>query len=385
MLKLKRTDESKLTSWYFEIDRKLLFWTFVLIFIGCVVVFSAGSAQAARMGKPWYFFFQKAWLLYLLGIISLIFCSMLNKKQIIRLSVAGFIAMYGALLSTVAHGTKLKGSARWAHIAGFDFLPVDLLKPFFIILTAWFLAQMHETYGDNIYLNKEPWKPTLKRVNWPVYMLLFVPCVLILLKHPDLGSALLYSGVFGGMVLVAGIPWKIFWPLFGIGFTGMGVYALFCMEHVGKRAKEIWQMSQGSQVWFSVNSIRHGGLFGSGDKSYVKNVLAESANDFVYSSIAEDLGAIAACALIGLLFYVFSMLIQHACQAKDKFVVYVLAGAATLFAGQIFFNLTSALHMIINKGMTLPFISYGGASFVGFCILFGMILALVREDTWNNK
>ena len=104
----------------------------------------------------------------------------------------------------------------------------------------------------------------------------------------------------------------------------------------------------------------------------------------MYSAIAEDWGALIACALVVLLFMVINNLINHAIHAKDRFVLYAITGTVALFGGQVCFNLMTALHLFLNKGMTLPFISYGGVSFISFCVLFGMILALIREDTWNK-
>ena len=104
----------------------------------------------------------------------------------------------------------------------------------------------------------------------------------------------------------------------------------------------------------------------------------------MYSAIAEDWGAVGACLLVVVLFLILNNLIKHATLAKDDFVVYAVAGAGALFGGQICFNLMTALHLLINKGMTLPFVSYGGISFVTFCVLFGMILSIIREDTWNK-
>jgi len=160
--------------------------------------------------------------------------------------------------------------------------------------------------------------------------------------------------------------------------------AITFMPHIRSRAAHIFDVVPRTQVWYSINSIKHGGLIGAGDESYVKDVLPESINDFVYASIAEDWGAVGACALVVLLFLVLGSLIKHAVSARDDFVVYALAGAAAVFGGQICFNLMTAMHLLINKGMTLQFVSYGGVSFITFCVLFGMMLALIREDTWNR-
>ena len=381
MIKITHGEDSKLSGWYFEIDRGLLGCILLLTAVGLLTVVSVGAAQAARMGQPWFFFIKKAFLPYMFGLFALFVCSMFNKKQVIRISVAGLLVGIAALLITIIHPVRIKGSTRWAHIGSFGFMPAEILKPFFIILTAWFLSKMHNVFGSDIFLNKDAWQ--FKKISWWPYLLLFVLCVGIIFSHPDVGTAILFTGVLFVMLFVAGFPVKWLPGMFGV-FAGLATLALMVMPHVRNRALQIFDIQFKSQVWYSLNSIRHGGLFGSGDKSYVKDVLPESTNDFVYSAFAEDWGTIGACGLLFLLFFVFNKLIKHAIYAKDEFVVYAVSGAAALFAGQICFNLMTALHLVINKGMTLPFISYGGVSFIVFCVLFGLILAIIREDTWNN-
>ncbi len=383
MLRLTRGEDSKLTSWCFEIDRSLVRWILLLVGIGAVMMVTAGAAQAAHMRppQPWFYFIVKAIPAYILGFACLFGFSMLNKQQVIRISVLGALVGIIGLIITVVHPFKMKGSYRWAHIGGFSFMPADMLKPFFIVLTAWFLDKMRKTFGNNMFVNKQAWK--FNWTSWWPYLLAFSLCALVIFRHPDIGTAALYVAVLFVMLLVSGFPLKWLPGFMGFVFGGMALAAL-TNSHVRARAMHIFDVEPGSQVWFSLNSIRHGGLFGSGDEAYVKDVLPESTNDFVYSAISEDWGAIAACALVIVLFFVFNNLINHAIHAKDRFVVYTLSGAAALFAGQVCFNLMTALHLFFNKGMTLPFVSYGGVSFISFCILFGIVLALIREDTWNK-
>lgn len=382
MLRITRGEDSKLTSWYFEIDRKLLGMILLLVCVGALMMVTAGAAQAAHMRppQPWFYFIVKAIPAYILGLFFLFGFSMLNKQQVIRLSVLGALVGIIGLFITVVHPVVMKGSARWAHIGGIGFMPADVLKPSFIILTAWFLDKMRKAFGENIFLNKQAWQ--FKWLSWWPYVLIFGICALIIFRHPDIGTAALYVAVLFAMLLVAGFPLKLL-PAAG-GLAVVMAIAALSTAHVRQRALEMFTVKPLTQVWYSLNSIRHGGLLGSGDEAYVKDVLPESTNDFVYSAIAEDWGALVACGLVVLLFLLFNNLINHAIHAKDRFVVYAVSGTAALFAGQICFNLMTALHLIFNKGMTLPFISYGGVSFMSFCVLFGMILALIREDMWNK-
>lgn len=381
MLKIRRGEESKLTSWFFEIDKPLLMLIGILIAIGAFVSLPAGAANAAKIGQPWYHFAVKAIIFYIVGIFLLFGCSMMNKKQIIRFSVAGLIVGLILLLITHVNPTPLNHSSRWAVIGGFKVMPAEILKPFFIVLTAWFLEKMHSVYGDNIFTKETL---GLKKYSWWPYILLFAICVTIIFKHPDFGMSLLYVGVLCIMLFVARFPLKILIPAVVTGVIAMSVIAFKTMGHVQDRSEQMFHVARSSQVWFSLNAIRHGGLLGSGEKAFVKDRLAESVNDFVYASIVEDFGAIAGCLLIVVLFMLVNNLIKRAMSAKDEFVVYVLTGAVALFVGQVCFNLMTALHIGITKGMTLPFVSYGGWAIIILCILFGMVLGLIREDTWNR-
>ena len=182
---------------------------------------------------------------------------------------------------------------------------------------------------------------------------------------------------------MAGLPIIVLPALFGL-MAVVGLFAFFTMPHVHNRIIS-WFSGTGDtyQVRQSIQSIQHGGLLGSGDDAFVKQSLPDAHTDFIFAAIAEDWGAIMACALLALLLYVLKRLMTDAINARDSFVVYAAGGAAALFGTQVCINLMSTLHIFAPKGMTLPFISYGGSSFVAFCLLFGMILAVVREDKWK--
>jgi len=387
MLRITRGEESKLTSWYFEIDKTLLKMIFGLMFVGLLVLLSAGSADAIRLGHPWYFFIKKAFLPYTVGLMSLFVCSIMNKKQIIKLSFVGIVVFIAFLFLTIVPNplrVVMNGSNRWIKLFGSTFMPSDFLKPFFIMVTAWFLSKTKKLYGSDIFFNKDAWN--IKKLGWIPYLVVFLVCVLIMVLQPDFGTSLLYIGVLGVMLFVAGFPIKFLPWVFGVvgGFATLAIVFLPQLSHIRDRMGGVFHIAEKTQAWYSVNAIRNGGLFGSGDKAFVKYVLPEATNDFVFASIAEDVGALVACCLIVLLFLVFKQLIKHATFARDDFVVYAVSGAAALFGIQVCFNLMTALHLFINKGMTLPFVSYGGISFIVFCILFGMVLAITREDTWNK-
>lgn len=378
---LKRTEESKLTSWYFEIDRRLMWCLVGLIFIGMWAMVSAGSVAAERIGMPWHFFILKALPFYGIGLVTLFVASSLNKKWVLRLSAMDVAACLLLLLVTLVAPAAVKGSNRWVDLGFVSVMPSDMMKPGFIMITAWFLATMKEKFGGNIFFNREAWR--LRWLSWWPYLAVFVPAFLIILTHPDLGTSMLYFLVLSSMLFMAGLPLVIIPVLIGC-VAVVGTFAFFTMSHVHNRIMAFFTgTGDDYQIRQSIQSIQHGGLLGSGDDAFVKQSLPDAHTDFVFSAIAEDSGAIVACALLCALLYVLKRLFTNALSARDPFVFYAASGTAALFGTQVCINLMSALHLFAPKGMTLPFISYGGSSFVSFCLLFGMILAVIREDKWK--
>lgn len=376
-----RTEESKLTSWYYSIDRRLLGCVLGLIFIGVLCVVSAGSVQALRKGWEWYYFLQRMLPFYGIGIVTLFVASMLNKRLVLGLSVLNVAVCFVLLILTLFFSPVHHGSERWIELLGFQLMPSDIMKPGFIMLTALFLTKMKEKYGDDIFLSRDAWRFSL--LSWWVYLIPFGIVLLILFKQPDIGTMMLYFIVFGVLLFVAGLPRIIWLPMFGILGTG-GFLAFLFQPHVHRRVMDFFKpLDPTTQVGYSVNAIRQGGLFGMGDEAFAKESLPDAHTDFIYAALVEDLGAIIACLLLVLLLYVIRRLVTNAMSARDAFVFYATAGTAALFGTQICINLATTLHLMPPKGMTLPFISSGGSSFLGYCLLFGMVLAIVREDKWK--
>ncbi len=376
-----RTEESKLTNWHFEIDRRLLWTVLILVAVGFMYVISAGSAAADRIHMPWYFFLKKSIPFYMIGLTTLFGVSMLNKKWIMGISALNVAVGLLLLLVTFAMPHVIKGSARFVSLGPFNIMPSDIMKPGFVVMTAWFLTQMKSLYGENIFTNKQAWQ--FKKISWWTYLGVFVPALLVIFRHPDVGTAVLYSSVFCAMTFMAGLPYWLVAIAGGIVVMG-GITAFFTMSHVHNRVISFLTGTGDTfQVRQSVESIQHGGLLGSGDDAFVKDNLPDAHTDFIFATIAEDLGAIIACVLLCGLVYILKRLTTDALESRDPFVFYVAGGATAMFGVQTCINLASTLHLIPPKGMTLPFISYGGSSFVAYCLLFGMVLALVRSDKWD--
>ncbi len=382
MFGITRSEDSKLTSWYFEIDRRLLGCVLLLMVLSVMFVVSAGSVAAERIGQPWYFYLVKAIPFYCVGLFFLFGASFLDKKWVLRISGLNLIFGLALLPLTVFMPNIINNSARFVDLGPFNVMPADVMKPGFIILTAYFLAQMRKKYGKDIFFNKAAWRFNTW-LSWVYYLAIFLPTVIIIFNHPDLGTAVLYLLVFSAMVFIAGLPWVLI-P----GFVAVAGLMLFIgyhtLGHVHRRLLAFWTGTGDTyQVDNSVDSIRHGGLLGSGDDAFVKQYLPDVHTDFIFAAIAEDMGAIIACGLLILLFYVFRRLITNASRARDLFVMYAVGGTAAIFGAQICFNMLTTLNLFAPKGMTLPFVSYGGSSLLAYCLLFGMILAIIREEKWK--
>ncbi len=379
----RRTDDSQLTDWYFGTDRWLLLYVGIMIFVGMIAAISTGSANSIRVhgALPWYHFFVKMFPFYIIGLGTLFVASMLNKKWVLRIAWLNVLICLPLLLFTFIHPQVVNGSTRWVVVGGIKLMPSDIMKPGFVIITAWFLTRLKAKYGDNIFLNRDAWK--FNWSSWWPYIFVFLMVLGIMFKQPDVGTSILYFSVLGIMLFVAGLPKRIIAIMAGIGTGGL-IGAFFLFHHVHERMTDfVKPLDPLSQVGYAVNAIRQGGLFGMGDEAFAAENLPMAENDFVYAALVEDFGALAGCALLILFILVIKRLATAATNARDKFVLYAITGTTALFSMQICLNLATTLHMIPPKGMTLPFISFGGSSFLGFCLLFGLTLALIREDKWK--
>ena len=306
--------------------------------------------------------------------------SLSNKKWVLGISLLDVVICLVLLGITFIAPHTIKGSARWVSIFGFRIQPADFMKPGFIIITAWFLAKMRDKFGDRLF-SKDAFK--LNWISWWPYIAIFVPMMAIIFKHPDVGTCMLYIGVLMVMLIIAGLPRII---IFGTIPLGAGLLALAykIMPHVHNRVNAMLTgTGDNYQVTQSVQAIQHGGFFGKWSDAFIKQSLPDAHTDFIYAAIVEDVGALFAIGLLGLLIYILKLLTTDALNARDKFVFYAVGGTVALYGLQICINMVSTLRLFPPKGMTLPFISYGGSSLLGFCLLFGMILAIVREDKWK--
>lgn len=381
----KRTEESRLTSWYFETDKKLLGLVLLMILVAMIMAISSGSANFVRTGGriEWYTFFARMIPFYIIGGGALIGASMANRKTIMGLAWADVVICFLLLLGTVISPHIMNHSHRWFVVPGLpNIMPSDLMKPGFVIITAWFISKMRAVYGDDMF-NLKRTLMQVKTWSWVWYMVPFIVVLGIQFWHPDVGTMALYLLTFGVMLFLSGLPMRMV-TIFGGGAVALGVLGVLFHSHVRARTLAMFgAVDPTSQIGIALRAIRNGGLFGAGDKADIVEHLPMAESDFVLSVISENFGAVASCALIVLLLVVVVRLIKQSRYVRDDFVSTAVSGTAAMFGIQVCINLASTLRLMPAKGMTLPFISHGGSSLVSYCLLFGMILALIRQDRWK--
>ena len=371
MAVLSRADTSILGRWWWTVDRWTLFSVLTLIFFGYVLVLAASPAVAERIhqSRDVFIFKQVVFLALAGGVIVLV--SLLSPRAVRRLAIAGCFIALALTLLTLFHGIEIKGARRWIALPGLSIQPSEFLKPFFAVVTGWLLSEAKRTRG------------------FPGTMIAFgvFGLILLLLKsQPDIGMLTVVTAVFFTQLFVQGM---------NMGFVGIGAasmvgaavsaYALF--PHVRSRVTRFLHPEQGDhyQVDTALQAFGNGGLLGRGPgEGRVKDLLPDAHADFVYAVAGEEFGLIICLLILGVFAFIVMRGLLRLVQENDEFVIISSAGLITGFGLQAFVNMASSLHLIPTKGMTLPFISYGGSSALSVALGIGMLLALTRRRTHGD-
>lgn len=362
---VSRVDRGPVANWWWTIDRYFLAACLSLMGLGILLSFAASPAVAERIGLDSFHFVERQTFFMVPAVIIMIGVSFCSPREIRRYSL---ILLMGALLMMVAAlfiGVEVKGARRWISIAGISIQPSEFMKPAFVVICAWLFAEQQ------------------RRSDIPGNFFAMGLCglvVALLVLQPDFGQTMLTAGTWGGMFFLAGL--NMFWILL-LGVVGVvgafGAYMFF--PHVAGR---IDRFMTGEGDTFQVDSgreaILRGGWFGQGPgEGTVKRIIPDSHTDFIFSVAAEEYGIIL-CLLIMLLFafiVVRGLLIAQ--RQNDPFSRLAISGVVILFGFQSVINMAVNLHLMPAKGMTLPFISYGGSSLIAIAITMGILLALTRR------
>ena len=361
-----RTDESLFGRWWWTVDRWMIAAIIAILALGGILALAASPAVAERIGLDTFYFVQRQFIVLPFVLIVMFTVSLLNRSGVRQLAVLCFGLAVLFMIYTLMDGTKIKGAIRWVTFASFSIQPSEFVKPSFAIIGAWMFSA---------------WR--LKE-DFPGYMVavgLYLTVVALLLMQPDVGMAILVSVVWGVQFFLAGLPMLLVLAI-GIVFICGGFVAYFNFEHVQIRIDRFFDPAsiEAYQVMRSLEAFRNGGVFGRGPgEGHVKEVLPDAHADFIFAVAGEEFGLVMTLLIVGLFLFVVLRGFGRAFKETDLFVQLAVAGLLVQFGLQAIINMASTLNLMPTKGMTLPFVSYGGSSMMALAIGLGMVLALTRE------
>lgn len=366
MIRLARTNRSMLAEWWWTVDKWTLAGLFSLMLLGGVLALAASPAVAMRINLPPFHFVYRQIIFLIPSIAILIGVSLLNVRQVRRLAAFVFAASFVFMCLTLVIGPEVKGAHRWLQIGPFGVQPSEFVKPSFIVLIAWLFAEAQRT----------PDVPGM-----PLGMVLFGMVVSVLALQPDFGQLMLLTMVFGAMLFMAGLSWAWIASLATLALIG-AISAYSFMPHVASRVDRFLYPESGDtyQIDRALDAVTAGGVTGRGPgEGIVKRILPDAHTDFIFAVAAEEYGIIAGLVIIGIFAAIVIRTLRQAMDEPDLFVQFASCGLVALFGLQALINMSVNVNLMPAKGMTLPFISYGGSSLFALAFAMGMLLALTRR------
>ncbi|MCE2564111.1 FtsW/RodA/SpoVE family cell cycle protein [Komagataeibacter sp. FNDCF1] len=363
---LSRINTSWAAKWWRSIDRITLICVGILIGFGYILMLAASPAVAVRIGASRDMFIFKQVCFLILALVIVISTSLLSLRGVRITAWVGFVLALGATFLTLVHGIEIKGARRWIALPMMSVQPSEFLKPFFAVITAWLLTQRRvKTYFPGL----------------AVALGLFGLVLFLLKSQPDIGMLSVITTVFLTQLFLDGM--SLF--LVGAGVASMvaafaGAYMVF--PHVRSRVERFLHPAVGDhyQIDTALRAFGNGGLLGRGPgEGRVKDLLPDAHADFVFAVAGEEFGMLVCLFIIGVFATIVIRTLLKLLHEKDPFIAVATAGLVTGFGLQAFVNMGSTLHLIPTKGMTLPFISYGGSSAMSVALTIGMVLALTRN------
>lgn len=374
--RLGRGDRSPLGVWFWELDRVLLTLILVLTAVGMLAVQAASPAGARRLSSatsqlPNLYFFYRQLFFLMAGIPVMLFISMYPREQAKRFGLVGFAFVFIILILVPVIGNEVNGSKRWIDLGPIGIQPSEFLKPFFAIAMAWILS----------------WR--VKDTTLPVRIITMgitaVICIFLLMQ-PDLGQTILISGVWFALMMVSGVPAKRLWGSVIGGIIGIVLAYNFYPVATQRIDAWIYGTEGITHDKMAMATLTAGGIIGVGPGLGThKYSLPEGHTDYIFSVIGEEFGLLA-CMIIAILF--FSILVRvviRLLDEKDQFTVFAVTGLVAQFCGQAMINMAVNLGIFPSKGMTLPFVSYGGSSLLALSITCGLLLALTKRNPYLDR
>lgn len=366
MIQIGRMDSSIVGRWWWTVDRWLLGAVGLLLMIGMILILAAGPAAAQRVGLDPYHFVNRQLVFLVPAILVMFVVSLFEPKTVRRAATLGFLAGWFLMILAIFFGPEIKGAHRWLQFAGLSIQPSEFVKPCFAVLCAWMLAEHHRSE------------------NFPGYRIAIVIYLLtagVLMKQPDFGMTIVVSAVFGAQLFLSGVPLLVIGLLGALGLAGAFMaYSFF--PHIQARIDKFLnpEASDTFQIDRATEALSNGGAWGAGPgEGTVKYQIPDAHTDFIFAVAAEEFGVVL-CLIIILLFgFIVWRGFDRVRQDGDYFVMLATGGLLVQFGLQAIINIGVNLHLMPTKGMTLPFISYGGSSLLALAGGMGMVLALTRQ------
>jgi len=363
---VSRAKRTPFAAWWWTVDRLTLAALIAIMLGGIVLSLAASPPVAARLGLDAFYFVDRHVLFLVPALGVMLATSFMSPRHIRRLALIVFIVSFALTVATLFIGAEVKGARRWIVFLGITIQPSEFLKPAFVILIAWLFAESSR-------------KSDVPATTFSLLILLAVIGGLVL--QPDFGQTMLIALVWGALFFMAGM--RLIWVA-GLGGTALlGLAgASATIPHVARRIKRFLDPASGDtfQVDTAVESFFRGGWFGRGPgEGTVKRILPDSHADFVFAVAAEEFGIALCLVLVALFAFIVLRALHKARHNDDPFTRFATAGLAILFGAQSAINMAVNLALVPAKGMTLPFISYGGSSMISLAYGMGMLLAFTRE------
>ncbi|MCG8354880.1 MAG: FtsW/RodA/SpoVE family cell cycle protein [Kiloniellales bacterium] len=366
MSSFSRLDSSELSRWWWTIDRWTLFAIAGLMALGILLTLSASPAAGGRIGLEGFDLARRQFVFLPLAAALLLGTSLLSPRGVRRLAVLGFLGAVALLVLTLLVGSEIKGASRWLNFAGFSIQPSEFVKPFLAVAAAWMFAEA---------------KVDQKFPGNPIAAALYALVVGLLLLQPDVGQAFLVLATFGTQLILIGLPVVWIVAFCALGLTAL-VIAYFVLPHVAARIDSFLNPNVGDhyQIDRSIEAFMNGGLLGLGPgEGTVKAQLPDVHADFIFAVAGEELGALVCLGIVALFAFVVLRSLSKLLAERSLFVLLAATGLLVQFGLQAVINMGSTLRLMPTKGMTLPFISYGGSSLMALALGMGMLLALTRR------
>ena len=361
-----RNDTSVLGRWWWTVDRWTLASIGVLVAAGALLTLAASPPVATRLGHDSFFFVRRQFAFLPIAAAVMIAVSMMAPRGVRRLAVAGLVGGILLLIATYFWGVEIKGARRWIDLHGISVQASEFVKPCFAVVAAWLFAaqRLHTRIPGNA-----------------IAIALYLVIVVLLVTQPDVGMTFVVSAVWFCQFFLAGL--NIFWVA-ALGAAGLGALCAgyFLLPHFASRIDRFLDPSTGDnfQVSTAMDAFMNGGLLGRGPgEGTVKAALPDAHADFVFAVAGEEFGFIACLALVGLFAFVVLRGFSRLMVERNPFVLIAASGLIIQFGLQAIINMASTLNLMPPKGMTLPFISYGGSSLVAMALNVGMLMALTRR------